>query len=419
MRISPHTKKGNPGWILLLILAAAFFIRLPLISWLDNRIIYSDEKKNLTLASNLIAGKGYALEDGRPTAVIPAGYPLWLAVLRMLHITDPWHVRMAQILISVLTLLCLYHFSLMLFGNPAALITAAVGAFYPYFIFLPGTILATSLFSLLLVLGTWLYVWAITSNNNKMMFINGIIWGAAVLTVTTAVVLAGATLMWHLRHARASWQKAIRQIAFFSAGALLVLLPWMVRNHHVLGRFTLATNGGYNLWLGNNPASNLAEPCSVPTPLEMDERIIQSGSELYADSLFTATASGFIQAEPWAFIKRSVWKALYFWRLTPSPVTASYIRSSGLVQAASILTFAPILLLACWGYKKAPPHIKSRLILFLYFITAYTAVHAVMIVKVRFRLPMDHFIILLATYGATIIWAEWQKRTNQRMIGCE
>lgn len=402
--------------LLIVILAGAFIARFFLISRLDQRVIYSDEQKNLAIAEHLTSGAGYSIAEGRPTAVIPAGYPLWLAALRLAGLPDPAQVRWAQLVLSLLTIVIVYFFSRMLFGEIAALLAAAGCALYPYFIFLPGTILATTLYSMLLVLGTWMYVKAVTYNNNKMMFFGGMVWGWAVLTVTTAVVLTGATVVWHLGHARRGWREGLRLAGFFAAGMLLLLLPWMARNQLRLGRPLLATNGGYNLWLGNNPASDIDSPCSVPTPPDMDERIISSGSEIYADSLFSATARSFILAEPGVFVKRTLLKALFFWRLDPSPVTASYLRSDGMVRAAGLLTFLPLLLLACWGYRKAPPQLKKRMALFLYYALAYTAVHAVMIVKVRLRLPLDHFIIMMAAYGLTLVRLQRHK-SEERMPG--
>lgn len=407
--LNRHMRTG----LLLLILIIALTARLLLIHRLEGRTVYSDEEKNLLLAAHLTAGAGYTLADGKATAVIPAGYPLWLAALRQAGITTPWQIRLIQAGLSVATVLLLYLFSRMLFGATAALLAAAAAALYPYFIFLPGTILATTWYSMLLVLGTWLYVKAVSTNKYIMMFFVGIVWGWAVLSVTTAIVLAGATVVWHLRHARSSGRQMIRLLASFAAGLLLILLPWLLRNQQHFGRWTLATNGGYNLWLGNNAASDMDEPCRVPTPAAMDERIIASGSEIFADSLFSATALDFIRREPARFVARTLLKALLFWRLDPSPVTASYFSASGWAAAVSLLTVAPLLLLALWGVGKAPPPLRQRLMLFIYFAAVYTAVHAVMIVKVRLRLPLDHFVIMLAAYGAVELWNRHQMRRGE------
>ncbi len=417
-----HTRsliRRHRGWILLTILGVALAARLLLVTRLDGRIIYSDEKKNLTLAANLTSGAGYVLDDGRPTAIMPAGYPLWLAALRLAGLGQPAAVRLVQVGLSLLTLLALFFFARSLFGVPAALTAAAGCALYPYFIYLPGTILATTLFSLQLVLGCWLYLQAITHNNNKLLFFDGIIWGWAVLTVTTAGVLAGATLLWHACHLRGEGRTFLRQVVLFLTGMVLVLLPWMIRNQIRLGDPVLATNGGYNLWLGNNPASNLDEPCSQPTPPAMDAAIIRSGSEIYADSLFRATARSWILAHPGEFVRRTAVKALYFWRLDPSPVSASYLHGGSWMRAAGVLSFAPLLALALWGFYQAPPALRKRLLLFLYYAAAFTIVHAVMIVKVRLRLPLDHWIIMIAAWGLIAAWSAGRKRFKERTSGRE
>lgn len=414
MTLSGSHMTRRSGWILFAILIAAFAARFILIARLDHRIVYSDEKKNLTLAANLTDGTGYVLDDGRPTAVIPAGYPLWLAALRLAGLDQPGEIRLVQVGLSLLTLITLFGFARSLFGVPAALATAAGCALYPYFIFLPGTILATTLFSLQLVLGCWLYLQAISNNNNKLLFFDGIIWGWAVLTVTTAGVLAGATLLWHACHFRSGGRALLRQAALFLTGMMLVLLPWMIRNQVKLGHAVLATNGGYNLWLGNNPHSNLDEPCSQLTPPEMDADIIRSDSEVFADSLFRATARSWILAHPGAFVRRSMLKALYFWRLDPSPVTASYLHGGAWIRVAGFLSFTPLLALAFWGFRKAPPAVRKRLLLFLYYAVAFTVVHAVMIVKVRFRLPLDHLVVMMAAYGLIAASTSRRKRFMER-----
>lgn len=407
--INRHKQTG----LLLLILIVALSARLLLIHRLEGRTIYSDEEKNLLLAAHVATGEGYTLGEGKTMAVIPAGYPLWLALLRWAGLHSPWQIRLVQAGLSVATVLLLYLFSRMLFGPIPALLAAAAAALYPYFIFLPGTILATTWYSMLLVLGTWLYVKAVSTNKYIMMFFVGIVWGWAILSVTTAIVLAGATVVWHLRHACSRPRRMVGQLAGFAAGLLLILLPWLLRNQQQFGRWTLATNGGYNLWLGNNPGGDMDEPCRVPTPAAMDERIIASGSEIFADSLFTATALDYIRREPARFAGRTLLKALLFWRLDPSPVTASYLSVSGWARALSLLTVAPLLLLALWGVGKAPPPLRQRLMLFIYLAAAYTAVHAVMIVKVRLRLPLDHFVIMLAAYGAVELWNRHQLRRGE------
>ena len=54
--------------------------------------------------------------------------------------------------------------------------------------------------------------------------------------------------------------------------------------------------------------------------------------------------------------------------------------------------------------------------LFFYYALIYTAVHAVMIVKVRLRLPLDHFMIMMAAYGLTLV-RPLRPKPEERMLG--
>lgn len=416
---STATKSRLKRWLFLAILLLATGSRFYFALRLENKIIWSDEQKNFRLAQNLASGAGYELSGGRPTAIIPPGYPLFLSGLHRIGLGEVHQIRLTQVLISILTILLCTYLARWLMGSAAAWGTLLLCGFYPYFIFLPGTILATTLYCMLLIAAVLIYLKALTANNNNMMFFGGVVWGVATLTVTTASVLAGATLLWHARHAPGS--RKAKAISAFSliAGLLVVVTPWLLRNQLVLGKMTLATNGGYNLWLGNHAASKIENPNSVPTPAELNDEIAAApgNQELFADSLFTAKAGAFITRHPGLFVRRTLVKAAYFWRFDPSPVTASYVGLGGLVKLAGFLSFAPLLALAIYGYRKASMELRKVMALWTCYAVFYTLVHAVMIVKVRFRLPIDQFLVMAAAFGAVQLWQQVRRRRGTAASG--
>lgn len=76
---------------------------------------------------------------------------------------------------------------------------------------------------------------------------SGLLFALALLTQTKSIVLAPVLgyLLWRARPHWAWWG---------GLGTLLGLAPWMIRNVLVLGSPSPFTgNGGYNLWVGNNP----------------------------------------------------------------------------------------------------------------------------------------------------------------------
>ncbi len=416
---STATKSRWKLWLILAILLAASGSRLYFALRLENKTIWSDEQKNFRLAQNLASGAGYELFDGQPTAIIPPGYPVFLSALHLIGLDEVYQIRLVQVLISLLSILLCTSLARWLMGPAAAWGTLLLCGFYPYFIFLPGTILATTLYCLLLIAAVLIYLKALTANNNNMMFFGGVVWGVATLTVTTAGVLAGATLLWHARHAPGS--RKAKAISAFSliAGLFMVVTPWLLRNQLVLGKMTLVTNGGYNLWLGNHAASRIENPNSVPTPVDLNDEIAAAtgNQELFADSLFTAKAGVFITRHPWLFARRTLIKAACFWRLDPSPVTASYVGLGGLVKLAGFLSFAPLLALAIYGYRKASTELRKVMALWTCYAFFYTLVHAVMIVKVRFRLPIDQFLIMAAAFGAAQVWQQVRRQRGTEASG--
>ncbi|MBN2355494.1 glycosyltransferase family 39 protein [candidate division KSB1 bacterium] len=390
---------GTPACILLI----AALLRLFFIFQLPEHVQWSDEENNLHIAENVASGKGYVLKDGKPTAIKPPGYPLLLAVTRLLGGETLLHIRLLQVFISVLTILLAGIMTGQLFDYRTALLAMVGFSIYPYFIYLPGTILATGLFCALVLFGMWLYYKALSTNNNNYLMVSGFVWGVAALTVSTAVVLAFVLILWQLRNSfrrpRAALSPALFVIAF-----LMVTVPWMVRNNQSVGIINLASNGGYNFWLGNNPGTDINNPSSVPTPDELQQRLIRAGEERKQDAIFMQEAWRYIKQAPVEFCRRTLVKAVYFWRLDPSPVTASYIGNGAVVRLIGWLSFAPVLILAILGFRRAEGASRTLMLLCLWMAIAFTAIHAVMIVKVRFRLPLDQFFIMAAAYGAVNLW---------------
>ncbi len=396
-------------WTPTFVLFIAAFVRLFFILQLPERVLWSDEQKNLSIAANLVDGKGYTLND-RPTAIIPLAYPLFLAALHHLGLTTLLQLRLFQLVISLLTIYLAGKMAKQYFGERTRVPTMIVFALYPYFVYLPGTILATTLFCFLVLLGSYLYVNAISYNKKIYLIISGVVWGVAALAVSTAVVLVAALIMWQVCNNK--YRHRYRDLALFLAVFCITVGPWLVRNYQQLGIFNLASNGGYNFWLGNNPDADINHPCSLPTPDELQQRLIAAGDEAKQDAIFIQEAWQYIKAEPISFVWRTLLKALYFWRLDFSQVTSSYVEINSAVRVLGWISFAPLLLLAIVGYKNASPETKRIIYLWLWMAIGFTMIHAVMIVKVRLRLPLDQFVILLAMAGADVLWRKFNRQKS-------
>ena len=392
------SKKQQAG-IVLAILVIGLCLRIAFIFTLEHRVYWEDETDYLTLAENMWAGEGYVDAQGHPTAFRAVGYPLLLAGLFYLNIDSLTAIRCFQALLGVFTILFVFGLARRVFGTGSALVAALICALYPYYVFMPATVLGTTWFGFLLLAATYALYIAQEKNSQFLYVLSGLLFGVLVLTRPTAAVLVLAAALWLFYKKGRPRYRTLKPLALLVGTAFLIVTPWMARNQQAVGSFAISTNGGRNLWLGNNPQATASSGSVIPLPENLADKIAGAASEKEKDSLYKMEALRFIKSHFVGFITLSFKKAVAFWRLDPSPTTDGYIENSPVIRLASVLSFAPLLVLGIYTLfgVRSGKH-RDQCLWLLYFI-AFTAVHAVIITKVRYRLPLDYFLIISASYG--------------------
>ncbi len=379
--------------IILFVLLGGMAIRLTYVLQLENKLWWEDEVDYLALGQSIATGQGFTV-NGEPTAFRPPGYPLLLAGLAKLGLDSVVEIRFVQIFLNALTLFFLFLLSLKIAGPVAALVSTTVAAVYPYFIFGVGTLFALTWFSFTLVISVYFLIRGLEGDKKSLIALAGLFMGLSILTRTSAAVLGIMTLVWLFLVLRLS-KKFIVTAIVFGATIAIVVAPWLIRNYIVFGKPMLSTNGGRNLWLGNNPESTINSGSDIPMPAALQLRI-DAASEIDADAIYNEVAINHIKSDPLHYVVLTIHKALAFWRFDPSPTTDGYPRYKNLYSIVSILSFAPIFFLALAGLWLANPSQRRIMLLWILYAVAFTMLHAVYITKVRFRLPLDYFLILMA-----------------------
>jgi len=397
-----NNKYYLPLVFVILILAA--LLRLGYVLMLEEKVHWVDEQDYLTLAASMVDDMEYRLEDGTVTAFRPPGYPFLLAGLRALGVRGILEIRLFQVVLSVLTLVILFAIARRLGGRGAALISITIGALYPYFIFICGTLYATVWFSFLLLASVYLLIAGIQENNLLKIIASGCFMGGVVLTRTSALVLGVVALLWLIISTSANKRRSFIVAVLFSISMSIFIAPWVIRNMTVLGKATLSTNGGRNFWLGNNPQSTINSGSNIEMPLSLEERVSKV-SETNADRVYIQEALTHIRENPGHYLWLSVKKGLCLWRLDPSPTTEGYSSLNRLYPFISILSYTPLIVLAIIGFVRAQKLQRQMMWLWVGFALGYTLLHAVFITKVRFRIPLDHFIIVMASIPVIQWWA--------------
>jgi hypothetical protein len=98
-------------------------------------------------------------------------------------------------------------------------------------------------------------------NIDSKIFFIGLVWGYAVLVRSSfSISLALLPLFLFINRRKlfeGFKQKRIKRVIqytfLFVLGAVIVILPWLVRNKITMNTFTIATQGGFTFWSGSNP----------------------------------------------------------------------------------------------------------------------------------------------------------------------
>ena len=390
---------------ILFVFALGLLLRLGYVLTLDEKIYWEDEQDYLALSQRIVQGEGYVDDSGNPTAFRPVGYPLFLTVPQFISANNVLLIRIIQALVAALSLLLVYWIAFLVFNKKVAIVAALWTAVYPYFIFMPGTILPTTWYSFLLLAATLALYYGVRKNEAIYFALAANLYGMSVLVRPSGIALVLAAGIWLLWRYRQEKLFSFDRIVLFALIVMFACAPWVYRNYHVLDVPNFASNGGRNLWLGNNPRSGIQSGSNIEMPAELQRKIDAASSEAVKDRIYKEEAVTFIRNNPEIFVINTIGKALAFWRFDPSPTTGGYTKYDFKIRMLGILSFAPVFLFAFVGYLFASGRAKKDLNLWLYYAILFTLLHAIFIVKVRFRLPLDHFLIIAGSYGVIRIWS--------------
>jgi 4-amino-4-deoxy-L-arabinose transferase-like glycosyltransferase len=218
----------------------------------------------LNSARGIADGVGYRLFlSTYPTAFHPIGYPGWLAGIVWAAKTiglerhDTLLITLAQALLGTASVALLYAIARRLFDHRVAIIAAALTACFPNLIFYSGLIYSETLYVFGILLAVWIVVRA---DWNPVPSLPVIALFGLVVGFTTLVrpftlplpLFLGIALL----RAGARWADTARVVAIALGIAVLVLVPWTIRNSRALDAFVpVSTNLGDTLCLDNSPGA--------------------------------------------------------------------------------------------------------------------------------------------------------------------
>lgn len=384
---------------------------------LDSQKYYlSDTRHYDAAAKNLLTAQGLGEKYYRAPL-----YPVFLAGVYTIFGASFLAARLVEAILGVLLCYLVYRIASIVFHAEIGLWATALAAIFPHFLVLPAILYPTQLFALLLALSLWLLLQG--SDRYKFIILSAIFAALAALTVPAMFFILPFWLVWILAQSKGTFfQRTVHAMVYVSVLAL-VLLPWSWHLYQQYGRFTLVQP------LPNTVLPNLEDP-------EAQKEEIKSGFKSTVTYL-KQNPQGSEKDElrntflhylkhPGATLRHVISELRHFWALYPDRLDTqndSYRQKISakdqrmytggksvwmFVKFASILVMAPLFILGLIGLTAQRPDCYQWLLLItiLFFSLGYAMIYA----EVRYRIPIEPYILMFAAAGIHRAITSWRCR---------
>ncbi len=318
-------------------------------------------------------------------------YPLWTWVWG-----GSWGVKLGDVLVSTATIWLIWRLAeTVIRDRTAALFAAAVAAIYPHFLFYAVSGLTETLFTFLLLA-------------SFLCFYERRFAGASILLVTSILVRPALDLLAPFLVAifvlvvhRGSARETAFRVGQYACIYVILMTPWWVDNYLHYGTFVrLDLGDGMVLYSGNNPL-NTSGGGIVGGAKGSDVDLIPFESisdPVKKNAALEHAAFDFIKQHPGRFIELAGIKFTRFWRLWP--YAGEY--ESLWTVAASLLSYGVLLAGSIIYLGLAGRRQLAGLAPILLLTVYLTLVHMATIGSIRYRFPLEPFVVILGTAGALI-----------------
>jgi hypothetical protein len=367
---------------------------------------FDQETGNIALA--LSQGHGYAnlfRKDTGPTAWLAPVYPSFLSLIFRffgpLTLASFFVAVLLNAIFSAAATFPLYAIARRSAGLSAAAASAWIWVVLPSGVMLPFEwIWDTSLSVLLVATLVWATLRASESTRSAVWLGYGLLWALALLTNPALGSALPFLFGWALFRRR-SWSK--RAILIPAASLLVTTLccvPWTIRNFQRFHRFIpIRSSLPFELWIGNNDIfdEHAVHGIQRITRFEETRRYAQLGETAYLDEKWRL-ASGFIKAKPALFARLTGRRIVSTWCGTEHPIADFMRTDSLLVRVIFLVNF--LLTIGCVAamfgllLRKHP-----MAILLLVFPVLFPVVYYLTHTSLRYRHPIDPFLVLLTVYS--------------------
>ena len=409
--------------------AACAVPRLVVVAIERGDILSAYTEKSDDFARTLVASGTVGFLPDVPSAYTQPLYTFFLAPLYYVFGRHWPVVGLAQILVAVATALLVYEIGRRAISARAGLVAAVLATLHPYLVWHDVHVnreILDSLLAAAIVLGALVAAESLVRNEHK----RSSLWGAALGALLGLAILGNSRLVllplvvlawlaWRLRAARTILVLG----AAGGAALLLVLAPWVVRNKVSVGCYAITTDTRA-LWKANNPATYdvlaagnwIDDVPNIPgaqlSP-EFQAAIFKDRGELIEIDecaqmrFYRGLVSDFWREHPGEKGKLAVQAAGMLW--SPTFTVEREERSQGLVGVGKDVG-EPVYMVALYLLGAVGLFLVRRPFAVLAAaLLAYNTLAAMVFAgNVRYRVPWDFLLALLAAAALERAWRRWR-----------
>lgn len=398
--------RGGWGWRLGCVLAIAFAARVIAAIAIqaslppgEDDYIPGDATGYRNLAQDIANGGEYAFYTPPRRVLRMPGFPAILAGSLLVFGPSPMAARLLLAVIGTFGCALVYVLGRRLFDERVGLIGAAITAVLPTFVGFSPLFLSETAFAVTLVASLIPAAALLQGLSHPETSISKSLYRAA-----SCGALIG--LACYMRPSWLLWAPIVGVFALFAgrakpvtwaalvvlgASTFLTLLPWAIRNHRVTGHFVLTT-----LWMGPSLYDGLNPAATGDSEMSFfdNENLLATMSEYDVNKEYARRAREFAWTNPGRAIQLGLIKLWRYWK--PWPNAGQF--GSWPAWIAVLASSLPLFAATAWGIWTARPG-WIVLALTLGPVLYFAAVHAVFVGSIRYRLPAEYPMTLLAAAG--------------------
>ena len=269
---------------------------------------HSDQAAYFGLARSLVESHSYGISNGG-LAYWPPGYPFFLAVWFLALGFKSWVPLVANASLFGASLFVVARLARRIGGTAAGYLSSLILAFWPTMVMTAGLASKEMLVLFLLCLALLVFSGAQKADLGlkgvALAALTGLLIGYASLTQPSLMLFPSVLIAYEWLLAERLWL-AVSRLVIVVAALSLVILPWTLRNHRVLGSWVpISTNGGDVFYRANNP---LATGGYTPR----GEQSLEGLDEVHRGRVGFHLGKEWIRAHPAAFLALAVRKQILF-----------------------------------------------------------------------------------------------------------